>query len=117
MDLSAMDFNVQGDRLIISRLGESDGPAGDLAASIPLDTELSTGRTLGGELAGSIGNIDRVGIALFEGHALGIELAGVILLLSMVGAIVIGRKNVIAVVDEKTGASQTDIAAPQPPEP
>jgi len=39
-------------------------------------------------------NIDQVGVALFEGHELGIELAGVILLLSMVGAIVIGRKEV-----------------------
>ena len=41
-----------------------------------------------------VGNIDRVGMALFQGHPLGIELAGVILLLSMVGAIVIGRKRV-----------------------
>jgi NADH-quinone oxidoreductase subunit J len=41
-----------------------------------------------------IGNIDRVGLNLFETHTLGIELAGVILLLSMVGAIVIARRKV-----------------------
>ena len=45
-------------------------------------------------LESKIGNIDRVGSALFEGHTLGIELAGIILLLSMVGAVVIGRKTV-----------------------
>lgn len=41
-----------------------------------------------------VANIDRVGLNLFEGHTLGIELAGVILLLSMVGAIVIARQKV-----------------------
>lgn len=41
-----------------------------------------------------VSNIDRVGLNLFEGHTLGIELAGVILLLSMVGAIVIARQKV-----------------------
>lgn len=41
-----------------------------------------------------VANIDRVGLNLFEGHTLGIELAGIILLLSMVGAIVIARQKV-----------------------
>jgi NADH-quinone oxidoreductase subunit J len=41
-----------------------------------------------------IGNLDRIGLNLFESHTLGIELAGVILLLSMVGAIVIAKKKV-----------------------
>lgn len=40
-------------------------------------------------------NIDRVGLNLFQSHTLGIELAGVILLLSMVGAIVLARKQVL----------------------
>jgi len=39
-------------------------------------------------------NIDYVGLNLFEGHTLGIELAGVVLLMSMVGAIVIARQKV-----------------------
>jgi hypothetical protein len=46
------------------------------------------------QLQQMIGNIDMVGLSLFEQHTLGIELAGVILLLSMVGAIVIGRRRV-----------------------
>ena len=43
-----------------------------------------------------VGNIDRIGLNLFTEHALGIELAGVILLLSMVGAIVIARRQIPA---------------------
>lgn len=39
-----------------------------------------------------VANMDYVGLNLFKGHVLGIELAGVILLLSMVGAIVIARR-------------------------
>ncbi len=45
-------------------------------------------------LNASVSNINRVGLNLFESHTLGIELAGVILLLSMVGAIVIARRRV-----------------------
>lgn len=41
-----------------------------------------------------IPNTDQVGMNLFKGHTLGIELAAVILLLSMVGAIVIARRMV-----------------------
>ena len=41
-----------------------------------------------------VDNIERVGIDLFQGHPLGLELAGVILLLSLVGAVVIARKRV-----------------------
>ncbi len=39
-------------------------------------------------------NIDRVGLNLFKGHTLGIELAAVILLLAMVGAIAISRRRI-----------------------
>ncbi len=54
--------------------------------------------TIPEQLAGAqVGNMDRVGLNLFESHTLGIELAGVILLLAMVGAIVIAR---IVVKDE-----------------
>ncbi|QNN21689.1 hypothetical protein HED60_05210 [Planctomycetales bacterium ZRK34] len=49
----------------------------------------------------TLSNIDYVGLTLFEGHTLGIELAGVVLLLSMVGAIVIARQKVD---DEPEGA-------------
>ncbi len=50
-----------------------------------LDTEV---------IAASVYNTDRVGLNLFESHTLGIELAGVVLLVSMVGAIVISRRQV-----------------------
>jgi NADH-quinone oxidoreductase subunit J len=38
-------------------------------------------------------NVERVGMDLFESHPLGLELAGVILLVSLVGAVVIARKR------------------------
>ena len=44
----------------------------------------------------SLDNVERVGLDLFEGHPLGIELAGIILLLSLIGAVVIARKRVEA---------------------
>lgn len=39
-------------------------------------------------------NIEKVGLDLFSSHPLGIELAGVILLVSLIGAVVIARKRV-----------------------
>lgn len=39
-------------------------------------------------------NVERVGLDLFKSHPLGLELAGVILLVSLVGAVVIARKRV-----------------------
>ncbi len=41
-----------------------------------------------------VSNIERVGLDLFESHPLGLELAGVILLVSLVGAVVISRQRV-----------------------
>lgn len=62
--------------------------------------------TLNDETLGAfIHNIDHVGLALFKGHTLGIELAGVILLLAMVGAIVIARRR-IPEPDPATGARE-----------
>ncbi len=55
---------------------------------IPVSMELIAG------LDAEVGNITWVGQGLFQGHTLGIELAGVILLLSMVGAVVIARRKV-----------------------
>ncbi|MFA7235600.1 MAG: NADH-quinone oxidoreductase subunit J [Phycisphaeraceae bacterium] len=78
-----------GDRKIVAVIGDKDA-----AVDIELNDELRA------ELAGQIANIDRVGLALFESHPLGIELAGVILLLSMVGAIVIGKKRVLTEIEE-----------------
>lgn len=41
-----------------------------------------------------VSNTERVGIDLFSNHPLGLELAGVILVVSLVGAVVIARKQV-----------------------
>jgi len=38
-------------------------------------------------------NVERIGLDLFRGHPLGLELAGVILLVSLVGAVVIARQR------------------------
>ena len=82
-----------GDRRIVASWGPADQRE---TKTIVLTDALRT------ELKGKIANIDRIGLALFESHPLGIELAGVILLLAMVGAIVIGRKRVLSELD--TGA-------------
>ena len=39
-------------------------------------------------------NVERIGLDLFESHPLGLELAGVILLISLVGAVVIAKRQV-----------------------
>ena len=44
--------------------------------------------------AASLSNVERVGLDLFEAHPLAIELAGVILLLALVGAVVIAKTQV-----------------------
>ncbi len=44
--------------------------------------------------ARTLDNVERVGMDLFDGHPLGLELAGVILLVSLVGAVVIAKKHV-----------------------
>jgi len=51
-------------------------------------------------LAEGLTNIDAVGLNLFQSHTLGIELAAIILLLSMVGAVVIAKKRVDPEVEE-----------------
>lgn len=44
--------------------------------------------------AGTLRNVERVGLDLFKSHPLGLELAGVILLVALVGAVVIARMRV-----------------------
>ncbi len=64
---------------------------------VPLNEDhlgrLAASQRLHAVLREEIGNINRVGLNLFRSHTLGIELAGVLLLLAMVGAIVIARKH------------------------
>lgn len=80
--------------------------------TVPLDATIAGDRTIEDLLNQLASNIDRVGLALFEEHELGIELAGVILLLSMVGAIVIGRKRVL---EEPEAGASAIVTTPPPP--
>ena len=59
--------------------------AGTRARTVELDEDV---------VAAFVHNIDHIGMALFRGFPLGIELAAVVLLLAMVGAIVIARRQV-----------------------
>ena len=87
MDKGDVTFSIDaGDRLRIETDGAIFAPA--------LYAAPDQGPDLAAALAASVSNTNRIGINLFESHTLGIELAGVILLLSMVGAIVIARRNV-----------------------
>lgn len=61
------------------------------------------------EKAGQLGNAERVGVDLFVSHPLGLELAGVILLVSLIGAVVIAKKHVYEedeVIDRHPGAGR-----------
>ncbi len=82
-------YGVYGDELLVYADDQSR------IAALPLDGDTRLREVI----AAALGNIDSIGINLFEGHPLGIELAGVVLLLSMVGAIVIGRKQLLAELD------------------
>jgi NADH-quinone oxidoreductase subunit J len=53
---------------------------------------LAVRRAIGDD--GRLDNVEHVGMDLFHGHPLGLELAGVILLVAMVGAVVIARQKV-----------------------
>jgi NADH-quinone oxidoreductase subunit J len=50
-------------------------------------------------------NLERVGFALLAEHPLALELAGVILLMALVGAVVVARKQIEA------GEAETEAAA------
>jgi NADH-quinone oxidoreductase subunit J len=53
-----------------------------------------------------VDNAERIGVDLFQGHPLGLELAGVILLISLVGAIVIAKQR--SGTDSGTSSKQTN---------
>ena len=52
-----------------------------------------------------LSNAERIGLDLFQGHPLGIELAGIILLVCLVGAVVIAKTRVDSF-DPKAGTDQ-----------
>jgi len=56
--------------------------------------ELGSLDQITGGTSATLSNTERVGLDLFQGHPLGLELAGVILTVSLIGAIVIARTRV-----------------------
>ncbi len=67
-------------------------PAVRLAARVAAQGDAEGASVLAS--ASQLTNAERVGLDLFDSHPLGLELAGVILLVSLVGAVVIARKRV-----------------------
>lgn len=75
-----------------------------LEESLPAMVEQATGGELSEDQrsqltaalreAGALSNVERVGFDLFNAHPLGLELAGVILLVSLVGAVIMARQRV-----------------------
>src|SRR5690606_18013423 len=72
----------------------------------------------------SLASSERVGLDLFLSHPLGLELAGVILLVALIGAVVIARTQVpdettpiIAPPDPETGATARPAREAGPDEP
>lgn len=87
-------YEAQTDAQIIQTV-LTDRPAQRLQRMIATgqtDDKLSPGFVSAG--TDSLDNTERVGLDLFRGHPLGLELAGVILLISLVGAVVIARRDV-----------------------
>jgi NADH-quinone oxidoreductase subunit J len=84
----------------------------NLAAQAPTDQELSenvladrpaqaqtqqavVGDSQASAEPGQLTNIERIGLDLFRSHPLGLELAGVILLVALIGAVVIAKTQVV----------------------
>ncbi len=80
-----------GGELIASTLADRD-EGGQHRYATPAASEANDGD--GEAAAARLTNVERIGLDLFQGHPLAIELAGVILLLALVGAIVIARTQV-----------------------
>ncbi len=58
-------------------------------------------------------NTERVGLDLFRGHPLGLELAGVVLLVSLIGAVVIARRHVTSSTDDGAQAPNDPVGDPE----
>lgn len=95
----ASDISVIETRLA-DRALKADGSNAELASSPSMSpTKLS--------------NVERVGLDLFESHPLAIELAGIILLVSLIGAVVIAKTHVPnedELIRQQAKAAQADSA-------
>lgn len=76
----------------------SESRAGDTpltpAHAATLDANRADPESLAGIAPEKLSNVERVGLDLFKSHPLGLELAGIILLVALIGAVVIARTQV-----------------------
>jgi len=84
------------DQYIIDNVLTERAPTA-LIESLPEDQQAAMAESLGGK---TVSNVEHVGLKLFEAFPLGIELAGVILLVSLVGAVVFARQRVMVEGDD-----------------
>ncbi len=92
-----MDPQLTDSALIESTLANrSESKSGDTpltpAHATAMDTAKAAGE--GTEVQHSLTNVERVGLDLFKSHPLGLELAGIILLVALIGAVVIAKTQV-----------------------
>ncbi len=59
--------------------------------------------------ADGVSNVEQIGVDMFRGHPLGLELAGVILLISLIGAIVIARQRGSLDAIEPSGETESGV--------
>lgn len=94
--LRRADLIAEGERVM--RTGDGRGVVDAAARTITIENpELGTSRVLGADnwpAELSAGNLDRLGWNLLHDHPMTIEIAGVILLMAMLGATVLARKHV-----------------------
>jgi NADH-quinone oxidoreductase subunit J len=74
-----------------SRVGDTPLTPAHAAA---LDAKQGGAESLAGIAPEKLSNVERVGLDLFKSHPLGLELAGVVLLVALIGAVVIAKTQV-----------------------
>ena len=84
----------------------------DKAAAIPRAPDATTAKVEGNEVTG--GSTQALGWFLFNNHLINLELAGLILTISMVGAIVIARRRVVSSGDAFEPTTETYVAPATP---
>jgi hypothetical protein len=106
--LDRADILATGERL--ARNDDGTAAIDVVARTITIEnTDLGTTRTIGADQWPeqlTAGNLDRLGYNLMHDHPMTIEIAGVILLMAMLGATVLARKHIELEDDLKAAQSR-----------
>jgi NADH-quinone oxidoreductase subunit J len=105
---SAVGFALMGVLLFVIFDKATAIPRAPETVVVPANPALSEGSEVGG------GSTQALGWFLFNNHLINLELAGLILTVSMVGAIVIARRRVVGSEDAFEPASETFVAPATP---